>query len=186
MKLLGSAAIVLAVLTLAGCASTGTPEVELVGGSTMTVSKAIADPADYDIQGLGDEGISFTADDGNISCGIESTEEFGRYYGCYIAEYTYADPDRPAGVEVSCGHGFQARNDEAPSLLCSGEPAPYAGVQEYGNPDEVVVAGSLVNSLESGWQITHNDTTCTNESETITCENEYGGFELSRDSYELF
>ena len=188
MKLLGSAAIVLAALTIAGCASTGTPEVELVGGSTMTVSPASVDPADYEIQGLGDEGVSFISADGNIACGIESTAEFGDFYGCYITDYTYTDPTRPEGTQVPCGHGFQSRNGEAPELLCSGEPAPFAGVKEFGNPD--------VKVLESGFQIEHNEITCavtrvvdvenTTESDVVTCENENGGFELSKNSYELF
>ena len=188
MKLLGSAAIVLAALTIAGCASTGTPEVELVGGSTMTVSPVSVDPADYDIQGLGDEGVSFISADGNIACGIESTAEFGDFYGCYITDYTYTDPTRPEGTQVPCGHGFQSRNGEAPELLCSGEPSPFAGVKEFGNPD--------VKVLESGFQIEHNGITCavtrvvdvenTTESDVVTCENENGGFELSKNSYELF
>ena len=188
MKLLGSAAIVVAVLALAGCASTGTPEVELVGGSTMTIGPVSVDPADYDIQGLGDEGVSFISADGNIACGIESTAEFGDFYGCYITDYTYTDPTRPEGTQVPCGHGFQSRNGEAPELLCSGEPAPFAGVKEFGNPD--------VKVLESGFQIEHNGITCavtrvvdvenTTESDVVTCENENGGFELSKNSYELF
>jgi len=61
-------------------------------------------------------------------------------------------------------------------------------VKEFGNPD--------VKVLESGFQIEHNEITCavtrvvdvenTTESDVVTCENENGGFELSKDSYALF
>jgi len=186
MKRLLLSSLVLVTIALSGCA-TGVAEPDETPGtaaapsseSTPTPTAVIAvNPADYDIQGLGDTGVSFNSPDGNIACGIEQGALLGSYFGCRIAEYNYTDPTTPE-TQVACGHGFQSRDGGAVEVLCTGEPSPFAGVMPGGDP--------AVPSLDIGSSITWDDTTCVSAENGITCTGAAGqGFRIAADSYDVF
>jgi len=190
MRSLNVASSIVVVALLAACttpsagpptSNTPTADASPSAAPTPTIAEIVAvDPDDYDFPWLGGEGVSFNSPDDNIACGIRPPQNDSSYeYGCYISDYTYTDPPQPDDIQVPCEHGFWASERFAPKVLCSGEPATYAGVRDYGDPS--------VLTLEVGTSITFNETTCVSETDGMLCTGPDGhGFRLSAESYELF
>ena len=137
------------------------------------------DPAAYDLPWLGaDDGVAFNSPDYNIACGIDKNAETGDSYGCAIAQHTFVEPPPLAGAVDPCGGGFWRFKNSPPSILCSGEPATFAG-QPGG--------ATGVKSLATGSSISFNGVTCSSAEDGITCLSaDTHGFRISAASYNLY
>jgi len=191
----GMIAIALATIALAGCAPT--VSASPVGAATISSTPAQAasatptatpsptptvtavDPAAYNLPWLGaTEGVAFNSPDNNIACGIDINPETFDSYGCAIVKRTYTEPPRPADAVDPCGHGFWVAKNGPATILCSGEPASFAG--QPGGAQHVKI-------LAIGTSITFNRVTCTSAENGITCLSSDGhGFRISAASYNLY
>jgi hypothetical protein len=178
----GTAVVLLA---LAGCTSTSSDEPTAEPSSSApsavptpapSPTVTVVDPAAYTLPWLGaSDGVAFDTDDRNINCGISINPQTGDSYGCGIRTYTYTDPKFDS--QTPCGHGFWRYKTSKPSVLCTGEPAPFAGSKGGAKNVKILPVGST---------ITFNKVTCDSATDGVTCLSADGyGFRVSADSYDL-
>ena len=141
----------------------GAEEATQPEGEEESEGDGVTPAADVEV----DESAAFTTPTGNIECFIDKVS-----VRCDIAERDWEPPAPPADCELDYGQGVTLTAGGTAELVCAGDTVIGSGGQElaYG---QTISAGLLrCESAESG----------------VSCRDvETGrGFELSRESYELF
>jgi hypothetical protein len=179
-----AAALAVAALALAGCgddedegttaqateattdatADTTTTVTE-TGGVTTTGGEQDGAPPPADIEV--DESATFATPTGNIECFIDKVS-----VRCDIAERDWKPPAAPADCDLDYGQGVILSAGSTASLVCAGDTVLGSGGQELAYGQSISAGLLRCESAEGG----------------VTCRDvETGrGFELSRESYEIF
>lgn len=133
------------------------------GGDTSTTADGETPPADIEV----DESATFVSPTGNIGCFIDKSA-----VRCDIAERDWKPPKPPADCQLDYGQGITLTAGGSAELVCAGDTVLGSGGQE----------------LAYGQSISAGLLRCESAEDGITCRDiETGrGFELSRESYEIF